>query len=269
MKRKKHSKSCQLLPALFLTHMYAFVFAMKYELQQSVDSLQEQQYQPCCLDDTRVDLLKKLQDWSDSHQKPIFWLSGGAGTGKSTISRTLAVKLQSQKQLGGTFFFSRSVREVNNAQKFVSTLAYCMAKTSAQLKAQIREALTANADVLRQGLRNQWTELIISPLTKLIDPQPRTMNFVIDALDECGSDDEIRTLIQLFVDLKDISSVNIGVFVTSRPEIPIRLGFKNVPKTHHSQLDLRQIPRETVEHDIMLFIRERLAKVAREREIPQ
>lgn len=44
---------------------------------------------------------------------------------------------------------------------------------------------------------------------------PPTLNFVIDALDECGSDDEIRVLLQLFVELKGPSTVNLGIFVTS------------------------------------------------------
>ncbi|KAI9769173.1 MAG: hypothetical protein M1839_003777, partial [Geoglossum umbratile] len=45
------------------------------------------QHEPPCLPDTRVDLLKQVIEWSaDPRGKCIFWLSGMAGTGKSTIA---------------------------------------------------------------------------------------------------------------------------------------------------------------------------------------
>ena len=44
-----------------------------------------------CHPDTRVDLLREIHDWArHPHSKSIFWLSGWAGIGKSTISRTVA-----------------------------------------------------------------------------------------------------------------------------------------------------------------------------------
>lgn len=44
-----------------------------------------------CHPATRVDLLRDIYAWAqDPHSKSIFWLSGWAGIGKSTISRTVA-----------------------------------------------------------------------------------------------------------------------------------------------------------------------------------
>lgn len=44
-----------------------------------------------CHPATRVDLLYEVYDWArHPHSKSIFWLSGWAGIGKSTISRTVA-----------------------------------------------------------------------------------------------------------------------------------------------------------------------------------
>ncbi|KAL8626046.1 hypothetical protein Q9189_008273, partial [Teloschistes chrysophthalmus] len=50
-----------------------------------------------CLPATRVDLLHHIYDWArHPHSKSIFWLSGWAGIGKSTISRTVAKWVASQ-----------------------------------------------------------------------------------------------------------------------------------------------------------------------------
>jgi shikimate kinase len=45
-------------------------------------------------------------------QKSIFWLKGMAGTGKSTISWTVAESLKNTNYLGASFFFKRGSKEV-------------------------------------------------------------------------------------------------------------------------------------------------------------
>ncbi|KAF5263420.1 hypothetical protein FOXYS1_5834, partial [Fusarium oxysporum] len=50
-----------------------------------------EEHNPTCLPDTRVELLDDIARWiDDPDAKPVFWLNGKAGTGKSTISRTVA-----------------------------------------------------------------------------------------------------------------------------------------------------------------------------------
>ena len=50
-----------------------------------------QEHGSFCLPDTRVELLRQIEDWADDFStESIFWLNGMAGTGKSTISRTVA-----------------------------------------------------------------------------------------------------------------------------------------------------------------------------------
>ncbi|KAF2175810.1 purine and uridine phosphorylase [Zopfia rhizophila CBS 207.26] len=49
------------------------------------------QHEPTCLPGTRVDVLREIHEWADGQDKRcIFWLNGLAGTGKSTIARTMA-----------------------------------------------------------------------------------------------------------------------------------------------------------------------------------
>lgn len=203
--------------------------------------------QSLCMSDTRVELLKQLQEWSSNPQRHILWLSGMAGTGKSTIALTMAHRFHSQHKLGGSFFFSRDLDEIGNATRFVNTLAYQLASISPSFRDLISASISNHSDVLRQGLRNQWKELIMEPLASINSNLRPALVFVIDALDECESDDDIRLLLQLFVELKSLKSVS--VLITSRPEITIRFGFEHISDIYHRRLDLRDVPREVVERD--------------------
>ncbi|KAM5494468.1 hypothetical protein MaudMau93_000484, partial [Microsporum audouinii] len=61
-----------------------------------------------CLPGTRIELLREVEEWAKSARaKCIFWLNGMAGTGKSTISQTVARRLKEKKLLGASFFFKR------------------------------------------------------------------------------------------------------------------------------------------------------------------
>lgn len=56
----------------------------------SFDSYMDQ-HESECLEGTRVDLIQEIGKWGSSAQgQCIYWLNGKAGTGKSTISRTVA-----------------------------------------------------------------------------------------------------------------------------------------------------------------------------------
>jgi hypothetical protein len=58
-----------------------------------------------CLPGTRIELLREIEEWTKSpHRRCIFWLNDMAGTGKSTISRTVARRLKGKESLGASFF---------------------------------------------------------------------------------------------------------------------------------------------------------------------
>jgi hypothetical protein len=53
--------------------------------------------------------------------------------------------------------------------------------------------------------------------------------------------------------------------VTSRPELHIRVGFKEMPNGRYQDLVLHEVPRSTIEHDIRLFLEHELGVIQRER----
>ena len=64
-----------------------------------------------------------------------------AGTGKSTISRTVARHFTDQRRLGASFFFSRGQGDLGHAEKFFTTIASQMAHALPTLKRHICEAV--------------------------------------------------------------------------------------------------------------------------------
>ena len=73
--------------------------------------------------------------WADGDdERCIFWLNGMAGTGKSTIARTIARKYYEQERLGASFFFSRGGGDVSHAGKFFTSIAVQLANKSPSLK---------------------------------------------------------------------------------------------------------------------------------------
>jgi hypothetical protein len=58
---------------------------------------------------------------------PIYWLSGLAGIGKSTIAKTVADRAEGRGMLGASFFFSRGDEPLRNPQLVFPTLAFQLA----------------------------------------------------------------------------------------------------------------------------------------------
>jgi len=224
------------------------------------------QHEPTCLPNTRIDLLQEIYDWADRQDEHfIFWLSGLAGTGKSTIARTVARRCFEQGCLGASFFFSRGGGDVSHASKFFTTIAFQLAKKSLPLQRYICEALQEHSDIASQSLLDQWRQLVLYPLSKCdnnLCPSPYIL--VIDALDECSEDQNIRIILRLLSEARSLKAVRLRVFVTSRPEIPIRHGFYKIPEAEHQDFVLHHISPTIVDHDISLFVEYNLSNIREE-----
>jgi hypothetical protein len=182
-------------------------------------------------------------------------LSGLAGTGKSTIARTVARRYFENDQLGASFFFSRGGGDVGRASKFFTTIAVQLAKKSQSLQQHICDALRKNSDIATQSLGDQWRQLVLGPLSKLSgDPSPSLCVLVIDALDECDNEEDIWTILQLLAQAHSLDKVRLRVLLTSRPEVPIRHGFSQVSEAEHRDFVLHNISPSIVDHDITIFL---------------
>jgi hypothetical protein len=170
------------------------------------------------------------------------------------------------KRLAASFFFSRGGGDVGHAGKFVTSIAVQLAHSVPAVRQHIGDAVAERSNIASQSLRDQWQHLVLRPLSKLheLEPEPKTYIVVVDALDECDSDSNIRIIIQLLAEARSLTGVRLRVLLTSRPEVPIRLGFRQMVDAEHKDVMLHDISPSIVEHDIKLYLEYHLRIIARE-----
>jgi hypothetical protein len=89
---------------------------------------------------------------------------------------------------------------------------------------------------------------------------------VIDALDECTGEEDARLILQLLVEAKSLITVRFRVFITSRPETPTRLGFRDLRDAEHQDFVFHEVSRPIIEKDISVFLHHELAIIRKKRQ---
>lgn len=231
----------------------------------SFDS-RDEEHNSICLQNTRVDLLRQIQDWaSGPNTKALFWLNGMAGTGKSTISRTVCHQFAQSRLLGSSFFFKRGEADRGSLSRFFTTIAAQLAEMHPIIAPHIKSAIDDDPNISGKATREQFDKLIKQPLGHISLDTRRisSLVFVIDALDECDRDEDAKLIINLFSCCTKDPHLKLKVLITSRPELPIRLGFSAVEGTYQD-LILHKIPPNVIEHDIATFLEHELSRIKTE-----
>ena len=217
-----------------------------------------------CLEGTRVKILEEIKDWAcGTTQQCIYWLQGMAGTGKSTITLTAARQLRHLSLAVVSFFFKRGAGDLAYGQKLIPTVVHQMAYQSRWLRHHVTAAIMKDPNLGKTaGLREQYERLLKKPLETLRSAKHGTRPFVvlIDALDECENKDDIGNFLQRLATTNDLSSLGLRILITSRPEIPVRLGFQTIPKILLQSLALHDVPCSVVDQDIEMFIKYQITK---------
>ncbi|KAJ8123922.1 hypothetical protein ONZ43_g239 [Nemania bipapillata] len=226
------------------------------------------QHEPTCLPNTRAELLADIQKWVDSKDdRCIFWLNGIAGTGKSTIARTVARTYHERGELGASFFFSRGGGDLSNANKLFTTLARQLATRVPSARRYICEAIMRHEDVVEQSIRDQWEQLIIDPLSKIkYEVGCPTVLLVIDALDECSNERDVRAIIRVLSAARSLKNIHLRIFITSRPEILIRHSFRKIPEIEREVFVLHEISPTLVDRDLNIFFENSFSAIREERD---
>ncbi|PYH92523.1 WD40 repeat-like protein [Aspergillus ellipticus CBS 707.79] len=218
-----------------------------------------------CHPGTRKDILEKIQNWvQNSEGECIFWISGMAGAGKSTIARTAAQMLQDQNCLGASFFFSRSEKARSEIDGFFPTIALDLAESLPRLKVPLSEAVQRHKDIAEKPLSKQWHHLIMEPLAELGDDLkiPLTVVVVIDGVDECSEIESTLDLLELLGTANELRNTQLRLLVTSRPDPKLKVFFKNTPGTLHLDLTLDSTTKTKTEADIELYVRHNLKQIS-------
>jgi len=216
-----------------------------------------------CTRGTRKRLLNDIVAWAEGISSgTLYWLFGPAGSGKSTIASTIALRFElaiaeDPIVLGGNFMCSRLFKETSSATRIVRTIVYQLA-----LKCKpFADALTycGKFDTINQSPRDQLQGLLIEPwqasesarLAYSSTPSPQYL-IVIDALDEIdgtGGSEFLRDLLSV---INENRLKGLKFFATSRPDPTL---VSRVGEFGDKQLcRLEEVPVEEAQSDIKVFL---------------
>ncbi|KAG8805761.1 hypothetical protein FRC17_005348, partial [Serendipita sp. 399] len=212
-----------------------------------------------CEAGTRVEILAKIQSWSieKSTEKQIFWLNDAAGTGKTTISATLARRWAIEGRLAGRFFFSPNSSTTETTRDFCIAVAKDIATNQPTLANTINEAIKATPASRRAWFDVQLRTLVIDPLQALESTD--CVILVVDALDNCIDDKERTEFLRAFLQHLHLAR-NMKLFLTSRPLQDIFDMLAPSPLVHGADVQLLNV-RKSDNSDISIYVEQRLRSI--------
>ena len=216
-----------------------------------------------CTPETRVDILTWICDWALDNSPaspPIYWLSGMAGTGKSTIAHTIAERFDDDgerfpKILGATFFCSRQDPDARKRINIIPTVSYqlsCRIRsyTQALLKVDVAEYSTTVKHQMRKLLADPWS-YSGEQRDKMLPPYL----IIIDALDEIEEGGGSAFLKDLLTSLNDGNLRGLKFLITSRPDPQL---VKNWETSQGVIFHLEDVDMRDMDEDIGKFLRTEL-----------
>jgi WD40 repeat protein len=218
------------------------------------------------METTRVQLLADITSWAESPDGPVvFWLNGLAGTGKSTVARTLCERFAGKGLLGASFFFSRQVSERRHAPNVVRTIAYQLARRRTTFADVLLGTLQDAPDLASsESLQKLTTELLFKSAGALA--ADAGLLLVIDAMDECAEDMSGRPggeLLPLLLRGLQQLCGRVKLLLTSRaePEI-IRMFDAATFASQQTVVQLHNLDAAVVRSDVRTYISNSLARIA-------
>lgn len=216
---------------------------------------------PVCLHGTRQDALTFIIGWltTPSDGKNVLWLHGLAGSGKSTLSTTVAEYFRELGRLGAFIFFDRNNPTHSDPNTVIRTLAHQLASFDAHVLSAVCAEIESDKRIAEAPMRRQFTKLLFGPLESVgTRPMEGPVIIVIDALDECGDPTSRKNLLMLLA--QEIAKIPtmFRFLITSRAEFDINSALAT--RTNIVQYEL-SIKAESNVNDISFFLRNEVATI--------
>jgi AAA ATPase domain len=215
-----------------------------------------------CLPHTRDNIIDEINEWINSPNSDdvprIFYLSGVAGSGKSTIAHTIAHRYEQLGRLGSSFCFDRADQANRRPDNIFSTIARDLADLDPQRK-RVLWLTVKDKRSLRstRAPREQFDKFILIPAKNMNTIGPVVI--VIDGLDECGDEGSRKVILYILAEAVMHLPSNFRILITARPETDIE---KALASKHHvfcKRMDT--IDAKSTSDDILLYVQAQLSDI--------
>jgi len=219
----------------------------------------------CCMKDTRKSLLENIIAWvanglEQTDGGNTYWIYGLPGVGKTSLAHSICASLDDKEQLAGAFFCRRDDQELRDPKNIVPTLIRKLAILFPPFRRVVAEFLRNNPNVAPESMPTPFLEFI----QKLPRLPKRTLVFVIDALDECGSTQSRLGVLQALTDATACAPW-LKVIITSRQEVDIQRFFDSPAQLPHLRYGLTADEETT--SNLRIFAESRFNRVASSRSL--
>ena len=223
-----------------------------------------------CTDGTRVKILEDITTWANdcSLASPrVFWLTGQAGSGKTTIAYTIAKRFEESRNanqhtvLGGNFLCSRQFQETQTQTRILPTIAYQLAHKCKSYANALH--IADNFDVVNHDVSSQMKGLLVGPwqLSEATrDPELPSYLIVIDALDEIEGDGGSTFLRDLLIAIDEYDLRGLKFLVTSRSDPKIAALCNSFVSKVICRL--QDVPIQEVKSDIETYLKAQLPELS-------
>ena len=213
--------------------------------------------------------MKDITKWANdsSLRSPrVFWLTGQAGSGKTTIAYTITKRFEKGSNtnllhtvLGGNFLCSRQFEETRELTRIVPTIAYQLARECKSYAGALHNA--GKFDAVYRDVPTQLKDLLFGPWQQSTRrPKLPLYLIVIDALDEIKGDRGPAFLRDLLTAIDEYNLTGFKFLVTSRSEPEVVTLCKSF--TSEAVCWLQHVPIEEAELDIWTYLETKLPKLA-------
>ena len=213
-----------------------------------------------CTEGTRVEIIEKIMAWAKetdpAKAPPVYWLTGLAGLGKTTIAYTICKRLEEETEVPFTSFFCSRQLDSKDSKLLVTTLCRNLAELFSSYASQVLRILENDSKIKDAQLRRQMDKLLAEPWKASLDCREclQMPVVIVDALDEndCGT----NFLEELLRVVKSGKLAGIKFLVTSRPEPKLVDMCKSFPED--AVCKLHEVEAANVQKDIERYLHEAL-----------
>ncbi|KAG8733654.1 hypothetical protein FRC10_012228, partial [Ceratobasidium sp. 414] len=211
-----------------------------------------------CMPNTQTTVLQDLREWVQYGKfQKVYWLSGIAGTGKTTVAYSLCEWLENSGKPAASFFCSRDFPDCRDVRRILPSVSYQLARLSRPFRCAVSSAIEQGPELCNGSVDEQFKKLIAVPFQDIGHTFGADVVIVLDALDECQDKDGVNKILDAC--FKGTAGLPVRFLVTSRhnPGILERMIASQLG-TRRAELRLHEVDHAAMQQDVRAYLRTEL-----------